>query len=300
VTALPDPERAWERAEPIASFDPADVERRLGATDEPLELLGGGHANSNIRVGQRRVLRIYRRDRAALARERALLRQPWTTFVVPDVLDAGDDFLVLSYVPHDRLTVSGDHGAATGRALAEIHRRRFSRAGFLDGDLHVVRPFDDVVDALVAYAREELGRAAADADAARPGDRVMAFLAARVDALRDAAGPAVLLHGDFKASNLHRTGANRLLVLDWEFAYAGPALMDVGQLLRWDPPPAFVSAFEAGYRAGGGHLPEGWRHWSDVFDLFNLAGLLGGAAPGSRRALDVRARMMRTLAASVR
>jgi hypothetical protein len=36
--------------------------------------------------------------------------------------------------------------------------------------------------------------------------------------------------------------------------------------------------------------------WADVFDLFNLAGLLGGATPGSRRAIDVHARIARTLA----
>ena len=72
--------------------------------------------------------------------------------------------------------------------------------------------------------------------------------------------------------------------------------MDVGQLLRWDPPAPFVAAFAGAYRDDGGVLPDGWRTWADVFDLFNLVGLLGGAAPESRRAIDVRARMTRTLA----
>ena len=49
----------------------------------------------------------------------------------------------------------------------------------------------------------------------------------------DVHGALVLLHGDFKVSNLHWADSDELLVLDWEFAYSGHALMDVGQLFRW-------------------------------------------------------------------
>src|SRR5262249_31223649 len=112
---------------------------------------------------------------------------------------------------------------------------------------------------------------------------------------REAAAP-VLLHGDFKASNLHWTLDERLLVLDWEFAYAGPALMDIGQLLRWRPPEAFVTAFAAAYQNHGGVLSADWRRSADVFDLVILAGLAGGAEPDSRRAHDLRARIERTCA----
>jgi fructosamine-3-kinase len=294
--SLPNPERDWERSGPVAAFDPADVRCRLGPTHESLELLSGGHANVNVRVGAGRVLRIYRRDPGAAAREKTLLLQPWTSFVVPSVLASGEDFLVLAYVPHGMLTVSAEHGAQTGRALAEIHRTRFARAGFLDAALRVAKPFDDSIAALFAYARSEIDRAAAGADEADLRRRFTAFLADRLDALRAAAGSPALLHGDFKASNLHRTPENRLLVLDWEFAYAGPALMDVGQLLRWDPPAAFISAFARTYREDGGELPQDWRRCAEVFDLFNLVGLLGGASPGSRRSIEVRQRIAQILA----
>ncbi len=112
-------------------------------------------------------------------------------------------------------------------------------------------------------------------------------------------GPPVLLQGDFKVSNLFWTIDRRLLVLDWEFAYPGPALMDVGQLLRWNPPAAFVSAFADSYRRHGGVLPEGWQRAAEVFDLINLVGLLGGAEPGSRQSIDVRHRIEQTLARRV-
>ena len=291
---FPNPEDGWERAAATTVLDPSDVERRLGPTNEPLEVLPGGHANVNVRVGSGRVLRIYRRDPGTGAKEMALLQQPWASFVVPAVLGSGEDFLVLDYIPHRPLGVDAAHGTWIGRALAEIHRRRFTQSGFLGADLQVCTPFIDTLEALTSYARAELDRAALPTGSDLRS-QVGACLADRLDALRAAAESPVLLHGDFKASNLHWTSDNRLLVLDWEFAYSGPALMDVGQLLRWDPPATFVSAFAESYRAEGGELPDGWQRSAEVFDLFNLVGLLGGAAPDSQRSHDVRRRMAQTV-----
>ena len=45
-------------------------------------------------------------------------------------------------------------------------------------------------------------------------------------------------------------------------------------------------------------LPPQWQHWGAVFDLFNLAGLLRGAAAGSRQFRDVEQRIEQTLSAS--
>jgi hypothetical protein len=63
-------------------------------------------------------------------------------------------------------------------------------------------------------------------------------------------------------------------VLDWEFAYAGSVLSDIGQILRWSPPEVFIDAFAETYSANGGHLVEDWRRSAATFDLVNLAGLL--------------------------
>jgi predicted Ser/Thr protein kinase len=98
LKSLPNPERRWQRAAECLSLDRSEVERRLGPTSEPLQVLSGGLANTNVRVGSERVLRIYRRDRHALGKEKALLQQSWESFVVPSVLGSGEDFLVLEYV----------------------------------------------------------------------------------------------------------------------------------------------------------------------------------------------------------
>lgn len=70
--------------------------------------------------------------------------------------------------------------------------------------------------------------------------------------------------------------------------------MDIGQLLRWSPPLAFLDAFASAYQDAGAQLPSGWRALASAFDLANLVGLLANAAPGSRRARDARDRISLT------
>jgi aminoglycoside phosphotransferase (APT) family kinase protein len=287
---FPNPERAWAPPASTIAIDRSDVERRIGPVGA-FEVLSGGLANANVRVGDR-VLRIYRRDRSALAKEAALLGRPWKTFIVPAVLAAGRDFLVLEHVTHDPLEPTSAHGAAIGRALAEVHATSHRAHGFLGDDAEVREPFPDWFAALRDYATS-----CAHPIAPALSGRVCAFIAERERDYRLAAGEPVLLHADWKASNLHWSRARGLpLVLDWEFAWAAPALLDVGQLVRWHPPVAFQDAFAASYRESGGRLPEDWARRAAAFDLFNLCGLLERAEPGSRRAVDVIARIEETLA----
>ncbi len=288
---LPNPERAWRPAAAPPTRD--EIEARVGARVRTIEVLSGGLANANVRVDAGPVVRLYRRDVGALAKEACLLELPWASFRVPRVLGRGDDFLLLEYVPHGDLPAGAEQGRATGRALAEIHARRYDEAGLLGPELGVERPFGDVFEAFRRHARAELRRAAG----APPGlaERVLDHLDGREGALRAAAGAPALLHGDFKASNLRLAEGGQLLVLDWEFAYAGPPLLDLGQLVRWGAPPAFTEAFAAAYW-GERCPPEDWRELADTFDLFNLVGLLAGARDDATRTRDVLARVEATLA----
>jgi Ser/Thr protein kinase RdoA (MazF antagonist) len=288
IIPLANPEAGWEPPDRTRTVARADLEARIGPVGD-YEVLVGGHANANVRLDDR-VLRIHRRDPGATAREAALLRQRWVSFVVPDVIASGDDFLLLRHVPHRPLDDGAAHGVACGRALAEIHARRYPVAGSLDGELRVSEPRPDIVAALCGHV------AAMDGPGEDLRPTVVAEIERRRDVLAVVATPPVLLHGDFKVSNLHWADEGRLLVLDWEFAHAGPALMDIGQLIRWSPSRAFIDAFAAAYRSSGGTLPERWERWSSLLDLANLCGLLATAAPGSQRATDVRARIDAELA----
>jgi aminoglycoside phosphotransferase (APT) family kinase protein len=249
-------------------------------------------------------VRFHRRDPATTPIEARLLARPWRSLRVPAVRRVGAGFLVLEFVEHGPVLGTAEHGAAVGRALAEVHSVRFDRAGHFDpgrDPVAVGEAFGDLVDALVEYARGCLAGAGAGLSPELRGATLRA-LEQCSPTLRRVAGPPVLLHADFKVSNLHWTLDDRLLVLDWEFAYAGSALSDVGQLLRWDPPAAFTASFATSYRAHGGSLVDGWETWAAAFDLVNLSGLVanlaepGGGAP-SARVRDVEARIERTLAA---
>ncbi|WP_437739154.1 phosphotransferase [Sorangium sp. So ce1504] len=293
---LPNPERAWERAAHVQTLARAEIERRVRSFTGEAEVLSGGHANVNVRLGAERVLRVYRRDASAAPKEASLLARGWRSFRVPAVLSAGEDFLVLEHVLHGPLQDTATCGAAVGRALAEIHGVGYDSAGFLGPELAVSVPFADCIGALRGHVDAVLDRLA-PALRGELSERVRAFLDANAEALRALASAPVLLHGDFKASNLHWLSSGELLVLDWEFAYAGPSLMDVGQLLRWSPGREFVAAFAGAYRQSA-PLPEGFERWAAAFDLFNLVGLLDGAEPGSRRAADVCGRILQTAGGS--
>ena len=291
------PEDYWELPARRA-VDAAAIEQRLGNRPSRIEPLSGGRANINVRVDDGRVLRIYERDRRAAGKEATLLQRDWRSFVVPRVIEPGDDFLVIEFISHAPLHYTSEDGAQLGSALAEIHAIRFGACGFLDRELHVAEPFPDLILALEEYAASEIAKAPLPVESDLPR-RVDQFIRARREALQELAESPVLLHGDFKASNLRRAQRDgALLIFDWEFAYAGAPLLDVGQLFRWGASPEFAASFERSYQDGGGVLPRQWRNWSAVFDLFNLAGLLSGAAAGSRQFRDVEQRIEQTLTAS--
>jgi len=286
---LRNPERVWHGGT-VATIDPAEVERRIGATREPIEVLAGGLANIHVRVGRDRVLRI-QRDPSTLGKQIALLRQPWRWLRTPAVLATGADFLLLEFLELRPLPASA--GEAVGRALAEIHAFTYDRTGHLDADLALATPFPgDGTGGFAArgYGRYSLSEAAPYLD---PGiaARIAAFLDSDEHAGRDALDVPVLCHSDFKVSNLHTTPAGEVVVLDWEFAWAGPRLIDIGQLLRWNPPPSFVQGFENGYRAGGGVLVDGWRRIAAAIDLGSLLSVfahneLARSTPDIERRID--------------
>jgi phosphotransferase family enzyme len=263
---LPNPERAWHVAAVPTTIDRAEIERRIGATNEPIEVLTGGLANLHIRVGRDRVLRI-QSDPSTLAKQTALLRRPWRALRTPKVLEVGDDFLLLEYLELQPLPASA--GEAVGRALAEIHSDTYDRVGDLGDDLAVVNPLPGEGFTARGYGHANLRDATPFLDPALAA-RIAAFLDGNEHAAREALDVPVLCHCDFKLSNLHVTPAGELVVLDWDFAWAGPRLLDIGLLLRWQPPESFVHAFADGYRAGGGVLIEGWRRIAEAIDLGSL------------------------------
>lgn len=288
MTALPNPERAWtSQREPLRIREL--IESRLGSAGTEAQLLDGGHANWNIKVTPDRVLRIYRRDPEALQKEQNLLSRPWRSFRVPEIAESGSDFLLLEWIELRPLQDRAEHGRKVGAAAAEIHGIRFDRPGLLDADLEVVAPLPDP-EAYVVSRLEALGGSWGALEAP-----ILSALAQLPDLGSMSPVPATLNHGDFKASNLFLGPEDELVVLDWEFAFAGPRLMDLGQLLRWGASEAFRAAFEQAYRSHGGSLPDRWERSASVLDLLNLVGLLRPAEGASPRSADIRDRIEATV-----
>jgi Ser/Thr protein kinase RdoA (MazF antagonist) len=260
----------------------------------PPVVLGGGLRSLNLRFGDR-VVRVALASDHDLGKEEALLRLLGGEIRVPRVLDVAPGALLLEHVPHEELPASVAAARAVGRAAARIHAHRFEQSGFLDAALGIPDPFPTAYEGLRAWADGML--------AGRPGRRLGA-LADRVrrawegsDAtLRAVCAAPVLVHADFKPANVKWLPAESdVLVLDWEFAWSGPALMDVGQFLRWGAPGPFVAALVRAYREAGGDLPDGWRRAGELLDLFHLLGLMDAEGDRPVRDADVLARVEATL-----
>jgi aminoglycoside phosphotransferase (APT) family kinase protein len=260
--------------------------------------LSGGYRNRNTRLatagGQAFVLRQYLAGEAprTCAIEAAVLRQLVGLAPVPEVVDAdpagreaGQPVLLTRYVTGEPLSGAlagaGADAAALGRAaglaLAEVGTLRFARDGFFTDATLVPAPdpvsLSAFVDRCLAAGSAGSALSAAELAGLRALARDSEPLAARV------AGAAQLVHSDFNPKNLlvlrGADGRWRVTgVLDWEFAFSGSPLHDVGNMLRFGHPAGFADGFTGGFAEGGGELPDGWREISAALDLFALADLL--------------------------
>jgi aminoglycoside phosphotransferase (APT) family kinase protein len=185
----------------------------------------------------------------------------------------------------DRQTV-GACAYAAGQTLAALHAVTFPHPGFFGPDL-TPQPQGDtegeewrdyIAQCLTEHGRTWLGTERTE----KPWQFVLAHQAE----VATFPAQAVLVHADYNGKNiLMQTtpeGWQVAAVLDWEFAFAGSPLFDIGNFLRHegDLPPDYAQEFERGYSAAGGALPPNWRRLARLLDLLNLCEFLN--TPHSR------------------
>jgi fructokinase len=207
----------------------------------------------------------------------------------PGGVAAGEPVLLSRHSPgvllRVALTQAGGSDAAalgrvTGRALAAIGTISFPRGGLFTGP---------ALDTSAAGMPASLPDFVAECLGAGPAHDVLsaaelaglgALARASAPLAASAAGARQLVHSDFNPKNLlvrREPGQwSVTAVLDWEFAFSGSPLHDIGNMLRAGRaiPPAFAAGFIDGFGAGGGDLPADWREVSRALDLYALADLL--------------------------
>ncbi|HKP10500.1 MAG TPA: aminoglycoside phosphotransferase family protein [Blastocatellia bacterium] len=250
--------------------------------------LVGGLSNSGFKIhfesgGEPVVLRIYERDPAACRKELELLRALARTVAVPEVLhaepegcDGGRPFVFLRYVEgvtFRQLKATADRRAiqeaayAIGAALAAVGKH----------DLDCVPQVSDGPPQLPESINGHLSSPGLTArTGAALADRVRRLVADWGTRLRLITRERRLVHGDFRKQNiLVRPDGNTWTVaaiLDWECAFQGSQMFDVGVFLRYErsEQPVAEPAFSRGFRDGGGRLCEDWMDAARVVDLDSL------------------------------
>jgi aminoglycoside phosphotransferase (APT) family kinase protein len=272
-----------------------------GAAIAGIECVEGGLTNTLYRItladgGASLCLRIFAAGRLSWERELKILARVSASLPVPVPLladcgeaDFGRPFLVYRWVegitlnecrrqtsPAELLSVA----EPLGRLLAGV--ANFSFADDLNGspnDFHEGQSpmevlFSAKAEALLhGLARKRLGAALADA--------MWSCLDASAVRLRELKHAASLVHGDLSGRNvlvaLDEDGGWRLSgLIDWEAAFSGSSLWDVGSLFRYPKrySETFRQRFERGYRDAGGALPEDWLRTSRLLDATRLVATL--------------------------
>lgn len=278
--------------------------------------LSGGYSGETFLVtsaGEQAVLRLYARrpDRAAV--DQALLERVRGLLPVPRVLEAAlvgegpqrPPFLLLEALPGDRLDLvlpAADQplrrrlGEAVAGVLVLLATERMPRPGwFADARLDP-EPFPPAATDPARWLDAHLG-APWYARLPRAERETLRAVAGRARELTAGGRRVALVHGDLNPKNLLVDPATGGVtgVLDWEFAYAGAPLGDVGNLLRFETDPDFTAAVAAGYVERAPDVPAGWLEVARALDLMALVELATHPDPnpvvdGARRLLRATAR----------
>jgi aminoglycoside phosphotransferase (APT) family kinase protein len=285
---------------PLITLQPYELQARCallwpGRRLAHAELLTDGLCNTNYRVtmdglSDAFVLRLYVRDPSACQREHDIFRHAGHGLPIPEFLFVeptgrlGHPFAITRFVPGTPMRQALKEGVhavdsiarAAGSVLARLGQFHFDRAGCFGVNLRVERwPFEvDGCDPGATYMQKALehGVVARRLGPART-DRMRRFIDRNAECMQDVGHSITLVHGDFNRSNmLFSRDDDRWAVaalLDWEWSHAGTSMMDIGNMLRdvSHLPHSFQTSFLAGYRDGGGVLPERWKKISMFVDM---------------------------------
>jgi aminoglycoside phosphotransferase (APT) family kinase protein len=264
------------------------------------EVLSGGLINTNLKVHLKSekppvVLRLYRDGAEVCRKEVAILQLvggsvsvPQVVYAEPEGFEGSDAFAVLEYVngiTFQSLKHTNDADAirlaatSIGRTLAEIGRYHFSNSGrlvagagsesLIPGPDYVEGP-DPIPTILDSFLSSPIFQRRVDTSFAH---RLHDFVWSWAPQLPDLSNEHSLVHCDFGNRNImvceDRGQWAVAAVLDWEFAFSGSPLLDVGHFMRYErrANPLREPWFSRAYVEHGGKLPDDWRQVVRIIDL---------------------------------
>lgn len=268
-----------------------------------LQVLSGGLINTNIRVDfeanyEPVVIRLYRNGAEVCRKELALhdllsrtIRVPRALHAEPDGIEDSPAFLINEYVnalTFQELKRTKDLKAiqhashSVGATLAAIGGFKFEKPGRLEVEenatcLAVGPKFTEGPDQIARLMDTFLASANCERRAGpKLIQRLHDYAWSWSSLIPDLEEVPCLVHNDFGNRNILVRQENGkcvvAAVLDWEFAFSGSPLLDVGHFLRYERrgAPLREPHFSQGFVEHGGQLPDNWREIARVIDLSGL------------------------------
>lgn len=289
----------WERFKAHIDLDDKTIEKLLSPyCTDPIKnflLLSEGCANTNYKITFQNdrapiVIRIYMREKSALKREVAIHRLVENTIPVPEHYYFDDScqwypyaYSVIEWIDGNlmrEVVLSKNEQAISevvfeaGQYIDALRKIEFDKGGFFDEKLSVI-PFTQeekylpyVLNLLKDNIVENsLGHSLLDS--VQELVEKNAYLLPELD-------DANLTHSDYDPANIMVKQINGrwkiAAILDWEFAYSGTYLMDIGLMLRYSHqlPHYYEKKFIEGIQSNGYQLPSNWKKQAKLMDLLCL------------------------------
>jgi aminoglycoside phosphotransferase (APT) family kinase protein len=319
----------WNRASAYLHLDSRTLTQLIqpafpGRTVESGEIVTGGLSSTIYRVvisGEDRsfALRCYTRDGAACRKDLDLFRLihgrvpiPAIYFADPNTTRFPTPYAITEWIEGitlRELLLRGDASAigqaayAVGAVRGTMSQFAFPQTGLFGPGLTIAQPLDVSAAGFESQIAWFLGeRGAGERLGESLSQRLLAYVRRYAPLLDAVSQRATLTHADFNPPNILMSHANDswrvAAVIDWEFAWSGPPLYDLGIMLRDSQrlPPIFAERLMAGFADHGGEMPTQWLRIARMLDLINLCDFLVRPDPDSRTVADVTALIEQTVA----
>ncbi|WP_099156754.1 phosphotransferase family protein [Virgibacillus ndiopensis] len=311
----------WERTYKLITPDKDTVKNMLNPFLKAkqinrIQALSGGLNNSNLKIttdtNEKFVLRIYNKENnISMNIERDILTILEDKIPVPQPLYSDSSctiidypFILLSWVHGNQLSeilnkrnkdVISNAAKEAGDLLAKVHRITFPSSGFFDKHLNIQDFVKLDANKFLMYIEESSikGRAKTRLGS-NLSNRIFHFAKKHAYLIDNLGKQNSLVHGDFNPLNiLAKNSHNNINItglLDWEYAFSGSPLMDIGNMLRYEDVhhTHFLSSFISSYQNSGGTLPDKWLQKAKLLDLIALCSLMDKKECGEVRIRDIK------------